>query len=75
MSKNKSATKYFDEESLRKMLINPFYAITINPILSMQHKPLVTKKEWIKVATKMVEEIGPEKTFNYLLEVLEGGYV
>jgi hypothetical protein len=57
-----------------KMICNPFYAIEIDPTLSLPHKPLIPERLWIQNMCKLIEEEGAEKTMQILLEVLKGDY-
>ena len=47
------------------MLLNPFYAITVDPTLTAQHEPIVSRKLWIGANIKLAKELGIER---YLLE-------
>lgn len=58
-----------------KIFSNPFYAINIDPELTGEHEPMVTKKGWVKVAMKVMKEEGEEKFLKSLLDVLEGKWV
>lgn len=62
-----------DEQNVGDMLINPFYAINISPILSSEHEPMTTKEMWVKANLKLMDEIGTEEWLNRLLRVLETG--
>lgn len=62
-----------NEQNVGDMLINPFYAINISPILSDKHEPMTTKEMWVKANLKLMDEIGKEEWLNRLLHVLETG--
>jgi hypothetical protein len=64
----------WSKDDLAAMLINPIYAISIQPDLVVQHEPLVSRDQWIKTNTKLIDELGAEQWLSRLLEVLEGGY-
>jgi hypothetical protein len=61
-------------DDVRRTLINPFYAISIDPMLCNEHEPLITKEEWIKAQKINIEEDGIDLWLETLLEVLEGEY-
>lgn len=60
-------------EDLIKMLSNPFYCINIHPGMSLSHKPIITEEIWKKAAKNLINEIGPEKFLDSLLNNLKGG--
>jgi len=63
------------KNEIRKLLANPFYAITIDKTFSIRHEPTITEEMWIKSQIVMIEDLGAEKYFKILLDVLKGGYV
>ena len=56
------------------MVINPFYAIQIEPALAEPHEPLVSEDQWVAANVKVLEEIGAEAYLRSLLSVLKGNY-
>jgi hypothetical protein len=58
-----------------KILMNPFYCITIDMDLSEDHIPLISKDMWIETQMRLLEELGSKEYFKNLLLVLEGKYV
>jgi hypothetical protein len=62
------------EDDVMAMLINPIYAISIDPDLVGEHEPIVTKDRWIEANEKLIDEIGAETWLRRLLAVLEGDY-
>lgn len=58
-----------------KLLMNPFYCITIDSNLSEDHIPLISKEMWIQAQIKLIKELGNEEYFKNLLLILEGEYV
>lgn len=62
-------------EHVVKILVNPFYAINIDPNMCHPHEPLVSRDEWIKSGVQLIGEIGAEAFLTELLNVLEGEYV
>jgi hypothetical protein len=62
------------EDDVTAMLINPIYAVSIDPDLTGSHEPIVSKERWIEANEKLIDEIGPETWLRRLLAVLEGDY-
>ena len=60
-----------NEDELKDMFANPFYAINILPPLCSEHEPTVSKEKWIEVNAKLIDEIGKEEWLERLLNVLE----
>jgi hypothetical protein len=56
------------------MLINPVYAVSINPDLAGRHEPIVPKERWIEANKRLINEIGAEQWLRRLLAVLEGDF-
>jgi hypothetical protein len=61
-----------DENETIDMLINPFYAINIDPNLADEHDPLVTEEQWVQANLKLIDEIGAHEWLQHLLAVLQG---
>lgn len=61
------------ERLARQIFINPYYAINISPLLTDEHDKLTTKEQWIKVNSKLIDEIGKEEWLKHLLAILESG--
>ncbi len=59
-----------DQNDLKKILANPYYAIVINKALNEEHEPLVSEEDWIKANSKLIEEIGAEAWLRRLLDTL-----
>ncbi len=64
----------WSKHDLAAILVNPIYAISIQPDLVVQHEPLVSREQWITANTKLIHELGAEQWLSRLLTVLEGGY-
>jgi hypothetical protein len=60
------------EDETINMLINPFYAINIDPGLADEHDPLVTEEQWVQANLKLIDEIGAHEWLQHLLAVLQG---
>lgn len=63
-----------DEDDVKGMLINPIYAVSIDPDLVGSPEPIVSKERWIKANEKLINEIGAEEWLSRLLAVFEGNY-
>jgi hypothetical protein len=63
-----------EEYEVKQMLINPYYAININPDLASPHSPIVDRDQWVGANQHLINEIGSEEWLRQLLAVLEGGY-
>jgi hypothetical protein len=57
-----------------EIIVNPYYAIEIEPRLAVPHKPRVTEDEWIAANLQLIEELGPENYLRKLLSALKGMY-
>jgi hypothetical protein len=62
------------EDDPAAMLVNPIYAISIDPDLTSKHHPIISKERWIKANLRLIDELGPEEWLRKLLMVLEGVY-
>ncbi len=63
------------EEDVRRMLLNPFYAIEIAPVLAEPHDTMVSEDQWVAANAKLIQEIGAEAWLRELLTVLKGDFV
>lgn len=55
-------------------LINPVYAISIDPDLMGHHEAIVSKQRWIEANQKLIKELGVEAWLRRLFDVLEGDF-
>jgi len=62
----------FTEDNLQRIIINPFYAITVAPQLTGEHEPPMGEAEWVQANSSLMEEMGTERWLRHLLDVLEG---
>jgi len=62
-----------NEQEIKKIFANPYYAIQISPILTTEHETLVSKETWIQANSKLIDEIGKEEWLKQLLDILESG--
>jgi hypothetical protein len=56
------------------LIVNPFYADSIDEGLAVPHEPLIGKDDWIMANVRLIEEFGPEPYLRNLLSVLKGNY-
>jgi hypothetical protein len=66
-------TPQWTETQMQMVLINPFYAIQIDPMLAMEHPPLVSKTQWIEANLQLMKDMGEEQWLRLLLNTLETG--
>ncbi|MCD0450658.1 recombinase family protein [Actinocorallia sp. API 0066] len=67
--------KQWVSSDIARLMVNPIYAIEIDPQLAWPHEPIVSEEEWIAVNLRMIAEVGPESFLRTLLHVLKGGWV
>jgi uncharacterized protein (DUF952 family) len=63
------------EDDVRRILLNPFYAIEIAPVLAEPHDTMVSEDQWVAANAKLIQEIGAEAWLRELLTVLKGDFV
>ena len=66
---------HFTEDNLQRIIINPFYAITVAPQLAEEHEPPMGEAEWVQGNASLMEELGSERWLRQLLDVLNGDFV
>ena len=64
----------WSRDDVAGMLINPIYAISIQPDLAVEHEPLVSRKQWIRANATLIAELGAEQWLSRLPKALEGDY-
>jgi hypothetical protein len=64
----------WSEGDVSRILSNPFYAITFDPSLFIDHEPIISKEQWVQANVRMIEQMGAEAYVRQLLEILEGNY-
>ena len=62
---------HFTEDSLRRIIINPFYAITVAPQLTEEHEPIMDEAEWVRTNATLIGEMGAAGWLRQLLDMLE----
>src|SRR5258708_3872675 len=62
----------FTEDNLQRIIINPFYAITVAPQLTQEHEPPMGEAEWVQANASLMRAMGSEWWLRQLLDVLEG---
>jgi hypothetical protein len=65
----------FTEDNLQRIIINPFYAITVAPQLTQEHEPPMGEAEWVQANASLMREMGSERWLRQLLDVLNGDIV
>jgi hypothetical protein len=63
---------HFTEDNLQRIIINPFYAITVAAQLTEEHEPPMGEAEWVRTNASLMGEMGSERWLRQLLDVLEG---
>ena len=63
---------HFTEDNLQRIIINPFYAITVAPPLTEEHEPAMSEAAWVQANASLMREMGSERWLRQLLDVLEG---
>ena len=63
---------HFTEDNLQRIIVNPFYAITVAPQFTEEHEPAMSEAEWVRANVSLMGEIGAERWLRQLLGVLEG---
>jgi hypothetical protein len=61
-----------ETEDLIRVLIDPFYTINVDPALVAEHHPIVSKAQWVRANSRLIDELGAEEWLVYLLSILEG---
>jgi hypothetical protein len=56
-------------------LVNPYHAITIDPMFAVEHPPVWSKEQWIQGNVMLFPQLGTEQWLRLLLDVLEGDFV
>ena len=62
---------HFTEDSLRRIIINPFYAITVASQLTEEHEPAMDEAEWVRTNATLIGEMGAASWLRQLLDMLE----
>ncbi len=62
---------HFTEDSLRCIIINPFYAITVASQLTEDHEPAMDETEWVRTNATLIGEMGAASWLRQLLDMLE----
>ena len=55
-----SGVPHFTEDNLQRIIINPFYAITVAPQLTQEHEPPMGEAEWVQASASLLREMGGE---------------
>ena len=60
---------------IKRLMVNPFYAITVDPVFCAPHESMMSREAWISVNARLIREEGPEVYLTNLLQVLEGDFL
>jgi len=63
---------HFTEDNVQRIIINPFYAITVASQWTKEHEPPMSEAEWVRANASLLGEMGAERWLRQLLDVLEG---
>jgi hypothetical protein len=63
------------EDDVRRILLNPFYAIEIAPVLAEPHETMVSEDQWVAANAQLIQKVGAEAWLRELLTVLKGDFV
>ena len=66
---------HFTEDNVQRIIINPFYAITVASQLTEEHEPPMGEAEWVRANASLMGEMGAERWLRQLLDVLNGDIV
>jgi len=73
--RKENGVPHFTEDNLQRIIINPFYAITVAPQLTQEHEPSMGEAEWVRANASLMREMGSERWLRQLLDVLNGDIV
>jgi len=62
----------FTEDNLQRIMINPFYALTVASQLTEEHEPPMSEEEWVQANVLLIRDRGAEAWLRQLVDVLEG---
>lgn len=62
----------FTEDALQRVLINPFYVLTVAPHLTWEHEPPVGEEAWVEANASLIRDGGAVAWLKKVLDVLEG---
>jgi len=63
---------HFTEDNVQRIIINPFYAITVASQWTKEHEPPMSEAEWVRANASLLGEMGAERWLRQLLDALEG---
>ncbi len=62
----------FTEDNLQRIMINPFYVVTVADRFTTAHDSPMSEAEWVQANASLMKHIGAEKWLRQLLDVLNG---
>jgi hypothetical protein len=75
LKRKENGVPHFTEDNLQRIIINPFYAITVAPQLAEEHEPVMGEAEWVQANASLMREMGSARWLRQLLDVLGGDIV
>jgi hypothetical protein len=61
------------EDSPTYTIISPRNVVIVSERLRGEHKPIITRQQWLQVNTKLMKELGTEAWLWRLIDILETG--
>jgi len=58
--RRESGVRHFTQDNLQRIIINPFYAITVAPQSTEEHEPPMGEAEWVQASASLMREMGRE---------------
>ena len=62
----------WDEETVARLLMDPFGATVVAPQFTVEHAPAMSTDEWVLANTDLIHEMGAQAWLTQLLNALEG---
>jgi hypothetical protein len=72
LKRKENGVPHFTEDNLQRIIISPFYAITVAPQLTEEHEPVMSEAKWVQANASLMREVGSARWLRQLLDVLEG---
>ena len=67
-------SRLWTEHAVTTLLLNPAYALEIDPNLAGIQDHVVPREQWIQTQVRLIGEMGAEAYVRQLVLVLEGDY-
>jgi len=72
LKRKENGVSQFTEDNLQRIIINPFYAISVAPQLTEEHEPAMSEAGWVQANASLMREMGSALWLRQLLDILEG---